>query len=203
MLHFDADLKRALCTPDFLAADETDSETLLEGWFGRSNATDFVDMTLDVDVHTYLPDDLLVKVDIATMAHGLEARSPFLDHELMEFAATLPVDLKLRGRRLKYLLRQLARTLLPASLVDRPKQGFGVPIDSWFRHELRELAHDVLLGTACRERGYFRHEVIERLLAEHVAGTRAWHSQLWNLLMFELWHQTFVDRRPTGFRAVP
>ncbi len=196
MLHFDAGMKRSLCTPDFLAAAGTDSEALLEGWFRSSDAPDFVDATLDVDVHTYLPDDLLVKVDIATMAHGLEARSPFLDHELMEFAATLPVDLKLRGRTQKYLLRQLARTLLPASVIDRPKQGFGVPIDVWFRHELRDLAHDVLLGQASRQRGYFRHEAIARLLSEHLAGTRAWHAQLWNLLMFELWHQTFVDRRP-------
>jgi asparagine synthase (glutamine-hydrolysing) len=196
MLHFDAAQKRALCTPDFLAAAGTDSEALIERWFHESDAADFVDATLDADVHTYLPDDLLVKVDIATMAHGLEARSPFLDHELMEFAASLPVGLKLHGRTQKYLLRQLARPLVPASVIDRPKQGFGVPIDVWFRRELRDLAHDVLLGRSARQRGYFRHEVVERLLAEHVAGTRAWHAQLWNLLMFELWHQTFVDRRP-------
>jgi asparagine synthase (glutamine-hydrolysing) len=198
MVHVDADLKRVLCTPDFLAKAHAESEALLESWFHRSEATEFIDATLDVDVHTYLPDDLLVKVDVATMAHGLEARSPFLDHDLMAFAATLPVNLKLRGRTQKYLLRQLARTLLPASLSDRPKQGFGVPIDAWFRRELRELAHDVLLGTACRQRGYFRHDQVERMLAEHVAGSGVWHAQLWNLLMLELWHQAFVDRRPAA-----
>ncbi len=197
MLHFDWAQKQELCTRDFLDAADRPSEDWIVGRFRGSQASEFLDATLGVDVHTYLPDDLLVKVDIATMAHGLEARSPFLDHELMAFAATLPVDLKLRGGTQKYLLKQLARTLLPAPLIDRPKQGFGVPIDVWFRRELRDLAHDVLLGSAARARGYFRHDVVERLLAEHVAGTRAWHAQLWNLLMFELWHQTFIDRRPT------
>lgn len=193
MLPIDARLKQELCTPDFLASSDTDTEALFESWFRRSAATNFVDATLDVDVHSYLPDDLLVKVDIATMAHGLEARSPFLDHELMQFAATLPVDLKLRGRTQKYLLRRLAKTLLPASIVDRPKKGFGVPIDAWFRRELRDLAHDVLLGPTSRQRGYFCHRTVERLLREHVSGARAWHAQLWTLLMFELWHRTFVD----------
>jgi asparagine synthase (glutamine-hydrolysing) len=112
----------------------------------------------------------------------------------MEFAASLPVSLKLRGGAQKYLLRRLARDYLPAALIDRPKMGFGVPIDRWFRRELRDLARDVLLGSAARSRGYFRFAVVERLLAEHVAGTRSWHAQLWNLLMLELWHQRFVDR---------
>src|SRR5690606_36750486 len=105
----------------------------------RSDAQDPVDAMLDVDVQYYLPDCLLVKVDIATMAHGLEGRSPMLDHDFMEFAASLPSNLKLRGGTTKYLLKQAARRLLPAEIIDRPKRGFGVPLEAWFRRDLVEL----------------------------------------------------------------
>ncbi len=166
--------------------------------YDASDAPDAIDAALDVDVNSYLPDDLLVKVDIATMAHGLEARSPFLDHTLMEFAASLPSSFKLRGVTQKHLLKRVARPLLPAGIADRPKRGFGVPLDRWFRAELREFVSDVLLGDTCRARGYFQPPVVERLIQEHVRGVRQWHHQLWTLLMFELWHRMFVDRRPDG-----
>ena len=111
---------------------------------------------LAADVETYLPDDLLVKVDIATMSHGLEGRSPFLDHRLMEFCAGLPSDLSFEGRTTKYLLKRAARDLLPAPVIDRPKQGFGVPIDRWLRGALRPMLHDVLLDARTLGRGYVR-----------------------------------------------
>ena len=136
----------------------------------------------------------LVKVDVATMAHGLEGRSPLLDHELMEFCASLPSDLKLRGRTLKYVFRRAVRELLPPEVVERPKMGFGVPLDHWFRNELREMAHDLLLSPRALGRGYFRAAVLRRLLDEHVTGRAAWQYQLWNLLMLELWHRMFIDR---------
>jgi asparagine synthase (glutamine-hydrolysing) len=137
-----------------------------------------------------------VKVDIASMAHGLEARSPLLDHTLMEFVASLPADLKLRHGVKKYLLRRIAAPLLPHEILARRKMGFGVPLDRWFRGALRDLTHDVLLGGAARHRGYFRMEVVERLVAEHERGVRDWHDQLWTLIMLELWLRTFIDRRP-------
>jgi len=143
-----------------------------------------------------LPDDLLVKMDIASMAHSLEVRSPFLDHEVMEFAASLPPSLKLRGLTQKYLLKRMMRGVLPEPVLRRGKRGFGVPIDHWLRHELREPAHDLLLGDRARERGYFRPEVVRRYLDEHVAGRGHHHHRLWALLMLELWHRTFVDSRP-------
>jgi asparagine synthase (glutamine-hydrolysing) len=195
--HFDPALKRELTTEEFRrAAGDRDSVEHLAAAFRRAGSADLVDAMLEVDVETYLPDDLLVKVDISTMAHGLEGRSPFLDHELMEFCASLPSDLKLRGLTTKYLLKRAVRDLLPAAVIDRPKQGFGVPIDRWFRGELRGLAHDLLLDSRTRQRGYFHEPVVRRLLDEHERGTRAWHYQLWNLLVLELWHRTFVDGRP-------
>jgi asparagine synthase (glutamine-hydrolysing) len=202
MSHFDSSLKAELCRREFLEAAGPDPAEILLRSYAASDAPDFIDATLDVDVNNYLPDDLLVKVDIATMAHGLEARSPLLDHELVEFAASLPSSLKLRGGVKKYILKQAVRPLLPREIIERPKMGFGVPLDSWFRHELKELAHDVLLSASLRNRGYFRQPVIERLLAEHVAGARSWHYQLWNLLMLELWHRAFVDHRPSGYHGV-
>ncbi|HUF48546.1 MAG TPA: asparagine synthase (glutamine-hydrolyzing) [Vicinamibacterales bacterium] len=204
MMHFATPAKRRLCTPEFLAsAGARESEALLTDRFAESTAEAWVDRLLDVDVQTYLPDDLLVKVDIATMAHGLEARSPFLDHDLLAFAARLPVSMKLRGGTQKYLLRRLARELLPPALVNRPKMGFGVPIDVWFRRDLRDMAHDVLLGSAARSRGYFNMGVVEQYLAEHESGRRSRHAQLWNLLMLELWHQTFVDRPAATITTTP
>jgi asparagine synthase (glutamine-hydrolysing) len=195
--HLDPALKRELTTEDFRreAGDRDSLEHLTEA-FRRAEGADLLDATLAGDVETYLPDDLLVKVDIATMAHGLEGRSPFLDHDVMEFCASLPSDLKLRGLTTKYLLKRSVRELLPAPVVDRPKQGFGVPIDRWLRGELRTMVHDVLLDARTLRRGYFREPVVRRLLDEHGRGVRGWHSQLWSLLVLELWHRMFVDRRP-------
>ncbi len=192
--HFYGQRKEELCRPEFRAAwGHDDALEVLLTAYRQSDGGDLVDATLGVDAALYLPDDLLVKVDIASMAHSLEARSPFLDHEFMEFAATIPSDLKVRGRVKKYILKRALSGLLPEEILHRPKMGFGVPIDHWFRHELRELAHDTLLGPRCLGRGYFRPETVQRLLDEHIRGIANWHYLLWNLLMLELWHRTFVD----------
>jgi asparagine synthase (glutamine-hydrolysing) len=152
-----------------------------------------VDAAMAVDIKSYLPYDLLTKVDIASMANGLEARSPFLDHVVMEFAAQLPTHLKLHGRQSKYLLKKTFADLLPTENVKRRKMGFGVPISKWLRTSSRELLQDTLLSHRAGERGYFKPDRVEYLVREHVAA-RADHSfQLWNLLMLELWHREFVD----------
>ena len=195
VMHFEPALKWALCTPEFLdSSRDADSMGWLLDRYLVSDAPDFLDRTLDVDVGTYLPDCLLVKVDIATMAHALEGRSPFLDHEVMEFAASLPSSFKLRDGTTKYLLKRAARGLLPAEILDRPKQGFGVPLDRWFRNELHEMAHDVLLSARFAQRGYFRMPLVQRMLDEHGRGVHQWHDQLFNLLMLELWQRQYVDR---------
>jgi asparagine synthase (glutamine-hydrolysing) len=148
-----------------------------------------------IDVQSYLPYDLLVKVDITSMANSLEVRSPFLDHEVMEFAARLPVELKLRGRRSKYLLKRAFADLLPSENVHRRKMGFGVPVGAWFLGPLRPLLEDALLSEQTLRWGYFQPEALRRLVTEHLER-RADHSfSLWNLLMLELWHREFIDRR--------
>lgn len=199
VFHFVDRQKRELCTPGFLeSVGSLASFTHLESLFAEVSDEHLLDATLHVDVHSYLPDDLLVKVDIATMTYGLEGRSPFLDHRFMEHAASLPTSLKIRGLDKKYLLKKIARRYLPSEVIDRPKMGFGVPLDHWFRTDLRELAHDTLLGSRATSRGYFRPEFIRRMLAEHEQGRHNWAYQLWNVLVFELWHQMFIDARPSG-----
>ena len=151
---------------------------------------------LEVDVNTYLPDDLITKIDIATMAYALEARSPLLDHELMEFAASIPADLKVRGREKKWIFREALRGWLPDETLDRPKQGFSVPIAEWFRNELHDLVHDVLLDASTLDHGYFRPQTVRSMLKRHTAGDDSETKPLWALFMFELWHREFVDRSP-------
>jgi asparagine synthase (glutamine-hydrolysing) len=129
------------------------------------------------------------------MASSLEVRSPLLDHLVVEFAASLPRGLKIRGLIQKYLLKQAMRGILPAGVVRRRKRGFGVPTHHWFRHDLREMAYDVLLDTRARSRGYFRAEALRQYLDDHVQGRADHHDRLWALLMLELWHRTFIDAR--------
>ena len=160
---------------------------------------DRLDAMLDTDVHHYLPDDLLVKMDVATMAHSLEARSPFLDHELMEFAARLPSPLRLGPAGSKVLLRQALRGVLPDEILDRPKMGFGVPLAEWLRTSLRELLVDTVTSARALGRGLFSPDAVRALVAGHLAGEDAGRSVLWDLLMLELWHRRFIDASP----AVP
>ncbi|MBO0738823.1 MAG: asparagine synthase (glutamine-hydrolyzing) [Alphaproteobacteria bacterium] len=156
-------------------------------------ADSFVDAANRADIHTYLPDDLMVKVDAASMAHGLEARSPLLDHVLMEWAATLPVEIKMARGVTKALFKSAMEPYLPAQLLYRKKMGFSCPVDQWFREELKELAHDTLLSQRARERGLFRPGFVCDLLDEHCSGTRDHQTSLWRLLMLELWFQMWID----------
>ena len=195
MVCFHPDWHDALLTRDFAArVAHADAWQFHREAFASSTTTNLVDRMLDYDVRTYLPEDLLVKVDIATMAHSLEGRSPLLDHEVMEYAARLPPAMKLQGTTLKHLLKQVAYRLLPRTLLDRPKMGFGVPLDAWFRGALHDFARDHLLSSRARTRGIVEPAYVERLLDEHRSGRRPWHYQIWNLLVLELWHEAFIDR---------
>lgn len=196
MFCFHPECHGELLTPEFRArVGAAGVMAHYEAAFGASTAAHLVDRMMDYDVRTYLPEDLLVKVDIATMAHSLEGRSPLLDQEVMEFAARLPVTTKLRGTSLKHLLKQVAYRLMPRALLDRPKMGFGVPLDAWFRGELHDFARDHLLSASARARGIVEPRYVERLLDEHRSGRQPWHYQIWNLLVLELWHRAFIDER--------
>ena len=193
---FDRQARQALLTPAFAQAAGTgDAEELVARQFATSDTGSLLETAVRSDVLLYLPDDLLVKMDIASMAHSLEVRSPLLDQEVVEFAASLPVEFKLRGRTLKYLLKRAMDGLLPPSVLARGKMGFGVPIDRWFRHELRELAYDTLLDARAAGRGLLRTDEVRRYLDDHVAGRAHHHHRLWALLMLELWHRMFIDQR--------
>ncbi len=165
----------------------------LTSLFAQTNGLSPLDKTLFVDVNSYLPYDLLVKMDIATMANSLEARSPFLDHHVMEFAARLPAHYKLRGTTLKYLLKKALSPLLPADNLHRRKQGFGVPVGDWFRGGLKGLLHDTVLSQRALQRGYFSGDALRRLVDDHVQRREDYTYQLWALMMLELWHREFVD----------
>jgi asparagine synthase (glutamine-hydrolysing) len=176
-----------------------DSLDLLTEWFKQVKASNLLDQLLGVDTMSYLADDLLVKVDRATMAHGLEARSPLLDHQLVEFCAALPVEYKIRRGETKYLLKAAMRDRLPASILQRPKMGFGVPIDQWFRGKCRSMVEDTLLSSRCLQRGYFEPAVIRRLVTEQRPGRASYGSRVYALLMLELWHHEYVDQTKWGY----
>lgn len=170
-----------------------DSGQRLRDVLGAESSLDPVDAVQRADTLMYLPEDLLAKVDIATMANSLEARPPFLDHRLVEFCASLPSAYKLRGRTSKRLLRRLMQDRLPPAVLTRPKMGFGVPVGEWLRGELRPLLEDTVLSHRALTRGYFRADVVRGLVADHVSRRADRSAHVWALLMLELWFRTFVD----------
>lgn len=184
---FTAENKRDLYSADFINSLGKNSNGWYERLFEELELLGPIDGAMAADVVSYLPYDLLVKVDITSMANSLEARSPFLDHEVMELAARLPVNLKYKDRQLKYLLKKTFPDLLPPQNVNRRKMGFGVPVGDWFRGPLKDLLNDTLgSGDACT-REWLNQVEVRRLIDEHVSSRRDHAFQLWNLLMLELW----------------
>lgn len=152
-----------------------------------------VDKLLYIDSRTYLPGDILTKVDRMSMAVSLEARAPLLDHKLIDFVTGIPASLKLSGLETKYLLKQSVKDIVPKEILNRPKQGFGVPIQEWINQQLRSRIRDTLSDTRTLQRGYINPAYLNVLLDEHDRGRRDHSMRLWALLMFELWHQEFLD----------
>jgi asparagine synthase (glutamine-hydrolysing) len=161
-----------------------------------SGARDYVSRLQYIDVHTYLPDDILTKVDRTSMLVSLECRVPLLDHKLMEFVATIPTALKLRAGVGKHILKQAMAPLLPPEILTRRKMGFGVPLGTWFRTELRDMTRDLLLSPRARQRGLVRPQAVEALLAAHDSGRRDHSPRLWALVCLELWSREWLDRAP-------
>jgi asparagine synthase (glutamine-hydrolysing) len=201
--NFEPTLKRQLFSPDLLCVANDDGIGFVAAHFNGHDRqpSRVLHSLLALDMHTWLVDDVLTKVDKMSMAASVEARVPFLDHELVEWTAALPVDVKLRHLHGKRLLRHAMRGTLPLHTRRRRKQAFVVPTDQWFRGELRDFAGDVLLGRRLRERGWFNAGRLHTLLEDHWAGAN--HGQaLWSLLCLELWARTFLDREwPTAVPA--
>ena len=162
--------------------------------FEKTEGLDHLSRLLYVDLKTWLVNDILGKVDRMSMANSLEVRAPFLDHKVIEFAATVPPDLKYRGRTSKYLLKRHLEGCLPRSVIYRPKQGFEIPLAKWLRTDLREVAVDLLLSPRSLGRGYLQPDCVRRLWRRHQRGVRDHASQLWALMILELWQRTFVDQ---------
>jgi asparagine synthase (glutamine-hydrolysing) len=195
------DTTRTLYTADFerrLGGLEP-SSIYLEKWREALCDSD-EERALHADLALYMPDDILVKVDIASMCHGLECRAPLLDHHLVELAARVPAREKFRLRRTKVLLKRAVRPWLPSILLDRPKRGFAVPVGSWLRGPLLPLLRETVLSPRARARGIFEPRAIERLLDEHARGTWNWGAELWSILWLELWFRDQIDAR-TGDRG--
>jgi asparagine synthase (glutamine-hydrolysing) len=192
--------RASLYTPAFREqlAGCDDVGAMFQRAIGHTQDGDPLHSLLYLDSKTYLPGDILTKVDRMSMAASLEARAPLLDHTLIEFAATIPASLKMKGLSTKYILKRTVSELVPAEILHRPKQGFGVPISHWINAQLRDRIHDTLLNPRTLQRGFLDERTIKTLLTEHHAQRRNHATQLWALFILELWYQSFLDGAPAN-----
>ena len=188
--------KSELYTEDFLHTLRRyqPATALFRELAGRVQTGDPIDRLLYLDSKTYLPGDILTKVDRMSMAVSLEARVPLLDHVLIEFVARMPSSLKMRGLESKFIFKRAVQGLVPEEILNRPKQGFGVPIAAWINDQLRERIDDTLSDPRTKQRGFIRPEYVDVLRREHNRGRRDHSPALWTVLMFELWCRTFLDQ---------
>jgi asparagine synthase (glutamine-hydrolysing) len=203
---FSADDKSALLSADLRRRlTGSDAETVLARHFAPYAHLPWPSQMMHFDADTYLPEDVLVKVDRMSMAHSIESRVPLLDNAVVALASSLPSSYKLKDGRHKHILKELAATLLPRDLVERRKQGFSVPLGVWFRGGMRELFADTLLSSHSLSRGYFQTSFLRRLVEEHVSGQRDHTWRLWQLVIFERWHAQYLDRTGSAlpFEAPP
>ena len=193
--YFSNELKEKIYTDNFKEKTKNiDSYKIVADKFNEAGTKDKMDQCLYADFSTYLHDDLMAKVDIDSMAVALEGRSPFLDYEMLELTAKIPFNLKLKGlNNKKYILKETLRGLVPNEVMFRPKMGFGIPIDVWFRGKLKDFAYDTLLSEKAINRGLFKKEALKALLDEHV-NTKINHAyRIWALITLELWFQEYFD----------
>ena len=187
--------KPALYSADFRSQlGHSEAAVRFRDYAAHSRADDPLDPLLYLDSKTYLPGDILTKVDRMSMAVSLEARVPLLDHKLIEFVCTrIPASMKMKGLQTKHIFKRAMRDLVPTEILDRPKQGFGIPIDRWINEQLRERVRGTLSEPRTMQRGYFEPRYVKVLLDEHARGRRDHATELWALFMLELWHRKFVD----------
>ena len=193
---FNSEAKHSLLSEDFKhSINGNTPSAVFSEHLARTDATDPLNRMLYVDTKLWLPDDLLARGDKTSMAASLEARVPLLDHKLVEFAASLPPQLKVKGLTRKYLLRKVSQTLLPPEIISRKKKGFPMPMSLWFRKEARSFLRDALSPAALRRRGLFNPAFVEKLFQEHETCFADHGSILWGLLSVELWQRVFLDSR--------
>lgn len=193
--------KRSLYTKDFQAQLGLSDAAALYGfddYAARVESRDALDALLYIDSKTYLPGDILTKVDRMSMAVSLEARAPLLDHKLIEFVTRIPAHLKMKGDETKHIFKRAISDLVPPEILERPKQGFGVPIQQWINDQLRGRIRETLTGARAQSRGHIEPRYVELLLDEHERQRRDHSTQLWALFMLELWQQTFQDVGPNN-----
>jgi asparagine synthase (glutamine-hydrolysing) len=198
---FQPDERAALYADGARAALDARAEQALWSRFDRFAALPHDSRMMRFDFETYLPEDVLTKVDRMSMAHSIETRVPILDNNVIDFAATLPAEFKIKNGRRKHVLKETLRPLLPPGILDRRKQGFGIPLGTWFRGGLTGLFSDVLDSPRARQRGYFEPAFISRLVKEHLSGQRDHTPRLWQLTVFELWHRQYLDTARVGSAA--
>jgi len=195
---FAADEKRDLLTADVLASLRgPDPEQAAIERIDRYASLSWPAQMMRFDAETYLPEDVLTKVDRMSMAHSIESRVPLLDNEVIDFACSIPASLKVKNGRRKHILKEVAAAILPPEIVNRPKQGFAIPLGAWFRGDLRSVFADTLLSSSALQRGYFRPAFVRRIVEEHMSGERDHTLRLWQLVIFEQWHRQYVDCQST------
>ncbi|MEP0769927.1 asparagine synthase C-terminal domain-containing protein, partial [Trichocoleus sp. ST-U1] len=173
--------------PEVLVIGSREPPTVLSDRQQWANLPSFMQRMMYLDTVTYLPDDILVKVDRASMGVALEARVPLLERHLVEFALRLPLSMKINKSGGKWLLREILCKYVPRNLIERPKMGFGVPIDRWLRGSLRDWAEELLSTERLQREGYFNPQPIRQKWKEHIVGDRNWQHYLWDVLMFQAW----------------
>jgi asparagine synthase (glutamine-hydrolysing) len=183
---FGHDLQHQLATLD-------PPESVLDYWKNMPTSSRLSTMQY-LDTKVYMPEDILTKVDRMSMANSLETRAPVLDYHLVEFAATIPPHLQVKDGQGKYILRKLAGQLLPQQILTKKKQGFAIPRDTWFKEQLKEYAANMLQSEKFKNRGYFNQKTVDLVLTEHVRGKRDYSTWIWCMIIFELWHQIFMDQ---------
>lgn len=192
---FTNDLKYSIYSQDmYNQFKDNDSYRYLADVFLKAPAKNILDRSFYTDVMTYLPECLLVKMDIAALANSLETRAPFLDQKMFEFTSSLPPNWKLHGFTTKYILKETFKNLLPEQILHRGKQGFGIPVGKWFRYDWKDYARDILLSQEAVSRGYFKKDALRKLLDDHINGYSDYGYCLWALLVLELWHQSYIDK---------
>jgi len=190
---FDDQMKKEIYTEDMNTINEDNKSQSVINKHMEKVQSNMFNKQLYTDIKLYLASDLLVKIDRASMANSLEARSPFLDHKLVEFSATIPFRIKTRGFNTKTLLKQSVKDLLPRTILKKRKQGFSIPIGSWFKNEHKSYSENILLSSRFQKRNLFRHKKVARLLEQHQTGKVDHGNRIYTLINLELWYRQFID----------